>query len=186
MVDYALTTTSTLDHSALNARLAQTDTDISYTQPREGGRLTPDGQELRWKVTFPSGTERGSVPFWCHDLTPRERRVPISDTNTKHPCGASGMAGVKLEVRENDLSRLTTATAAILDRDSNKDGRYPLDVPREVSGVSKPFVRIGKAAANDELDMRLSLVLYSAHAVQDIHQRYGDGEVSILFERSDQ
>lgn len=64
MVDWALTTPDAAfpELAAIKDRLSQTSTGISYTSPKEGGRVTPDGQELQWRVTFPIGTGRGSVP----------------------------------------------------------------------------------------------------------------------------
>ena len=47
-----------------------------YAAGQEGGRVKPDGDELRWRVTFPNVEHgRGGVPFFCKDLTPRKRRV---------------------------------------------------------------------------------------------------------------
>lgn len=47
-----------------------------YAEGQEGGRVKPDGDELRWRVTFPNAEHgRGGVPFFCKDLTPRNRRV---------------------------------------------------------------------------------------------------------------
>lgn len=81
------------------------------------------------RVTFPTGTTRGSVPFWCHDRTPRERRVPISGSSsssnsaTHHPCQATGIQAVVLDVSASSSSfeRLTNATAAILGYDDDDD-----------------------------------------------------------------
>jgi hypothetical protein len=54
---------------------------ISYERPRSGGRRRMDGVDVRWEVTFPNpGIERGNVPFWCHDVTPRELRVPSDES----------------------------------------------------------------------------------------------------------
>jgi len=49
-----------------------------YDAPVSGGRVTPDGRKLEWKVTFPkleAGQKRGVRPFWCEDVSPREWRV---------------------------------------------------------------------------------------------------------------
>lgn len=55
-----------------------------YAQGQEGGRVKPDGDELKWRVTFPNveeehgherGHGRGALPFFCKDITPRKRRV---------------------------------------------------------------------------------------------------------------
>lgn len=50
VVDFALTT---IDESfgeldGIKERLSQTDTQISYSDPKHGGRLKPDGTELQW------------------------------------------------------------------------------------------------------------------------------------------
>lgn len=47
-----------------------------YREPQEGGRKRADGEELKWRVTFPQEQfERGTIPFFCEDLTPRALRV---------------------------------------------------------------------------------------------------------------
>ncbi|KAI1103385.1 glyoxalase-like domain-containing protein [Jackrogersella minutella] len=72
---------------------------IVYADLRGGGRTRPDGEVLKWAVAFPerddgAPLERGTVPFWCLDVTPRGLRVP--GERTKHPTGAVGVA--KIEV----------------------------------------------------------------------------------------
>jgi hypothetical protein len=65
----------------------------TYSEPISGGRKRPDGKDVKWAVTFPKGENggqqiRGKVPFFCHDITPRDSRVPITKESVKHPCGA--------------------------------------------------------------------------------------------------
>jgi len=115
VVDYALTGSDVPDVDGLNERLAKNETGISYGNPVAGGRTRPDGIELKWKVTFSQGIERGNVPFWCNDVTPRDRRVPVTEDTTKHPCGALGMAAVQMEVDASWVTSLSSAVAAILD-----------------------------------------------------------------------
>ncbi|CAK4031687.1 Hypothetical predicted protein [Lecanosticta acicola] len=187
VVDYALTTPDETfaELGSIKERLASTDTGISYSSPKEGGRLKPDGQELRWRVTFPEGTSRGkqtlgTVPFFCHDVTPRSRRVP--DENTRHPSGVLGMAGVLLEVQEASVSRLSSATAAILDHDLEGEGRYGLEVPHEVRSAKKPSIRIQHAAADAKKEVCLSIVLQTTQHLPDIRHQIEDGTVSVVFE----
>ena len=60
---------------------------ILYDPPNRGGRLTTDGKNIQWNVTFPAapgfreestglelGLSRSAAPFWCEDLTPRDWR----------------------------------------------------------------------------------------------------------------
>ncbi|PSN73422.1 hypothetical protein BS50DRAFT_568964 [Corynespora cassiicola Philippines] len=82
---------------------------LAYQEPRKGARKRADGVEVRWAVTFPEGADggqavRGQVPFWCHDDTPREVRVPGTAERVGH---ASGVLGVKrLSVVVRDQERL--------------------------------------------------------------------------------
>lgn len=59
-----------------NLEAAAQGASIRYDEPQNGGRRTHDGNDIRWKVTFPSSAtgKRSTVPFWCEDLTPRELR----------------------------------------------------------------------------------------------------------------
>lgn len=72
----------------------------------KGGRIRPDGKEVRWSVTFPEGERggqgvRGKVPFWCHDGTERGVRVPEPEHEGEggHACGALGVLGFTVLVR---------------------------------------------------------------------------------------
>jgi hypothetical protein len=47
----------------------------AYAPPLKGGRRTPDGKVLQWEVVFPVKGERGCLPFYCSDRSPREWRV---------------------------------------------------------------------------------------------------------------
>jgi len=78
-VDFAFTG---LDYDNLVARLEKTDTGISYEKPRAGGRIKPDGAELKWEVTFPMGVDRGKQTFRHpvdrnRQLTPDSRQRPL-------------------------------------------------------------------------------------------------------------
>ncbi|TKY88598.1 hypothetical protein EX895_002587 [Sporisorium graminicola] len=82
---------------------------LLYQVPQEGGRTTTRGDEIKWKVTFPSppssstdtatadvpvGNVRSQVPFWCADLTPRQLRVPL--TYAHHDNHSPGIAEITL------------------------------------------------------------------------------------------
>ncbi|SMQ50645.1 unnamed protein product [Zymoseptoria tritici ST99CH_3D7] len=185
VVDYALTTVDA-DFPTLKLirkRLSKTGTDISYQDPIEGGRIKPDGTELKWKVTFPTGTSRGSVPFWCHDVTPRERRVPVSREATTHPSGVLGMAGVKVSVKgAEEVEKLRKATGAIVDVGTpREEGKFEVGRPIDVQG-EKPSVRIVQAEEGQKREVKLSLVLQGPKRVDDVKREIEGGLVEILFE----
>ncbi|KAI0179638.1 glyoxalase-like domain-containing protein [Hypoxylon sp. FL1284] len=76
---------------------------IAYGDLAGGGRLRPDGEVLKWEVAFPLradgiAVDRGTVPFWCLDVTPRRLRVPyeVAPGFATHPSGAVGVARIEV------------------------------------------------------------------------------------------
>ena len=61
--------------------------DLVKTPPKESGRITPDGVELKWRTAV----LKAPLPFIIEDLTPREFRVP-SGAAADHANGAIGIA----------------------------------------------------------------------------------------------
>ncbi|KAF2676062.1 hypothetical protein K458DRAFT_380490 [Lentithecium fluviatile CBS 122367] len=99
--DWCLTNalTPTSNHAHISA---------SHSRPINGARKRPDGVTVEWAVTFPAGEKegqaiRGKVPFYCHDVTPRSYRVPLSASSTAHACGAVGVKelSVIVDTRES-------------------------------------------------------------------------------------
>lgn len=182
VVDFALTTPDEKfpELSGIKDRLAKTDTGISYQQPQEGGRLRPDGVELKWRVTFPINCSRGEAPFWCHDVTPRDRRVPCTEDNTSHPSGVLGMAGV--EIKTGSHARLSTATAAILDDNLDQKGQYGVGGPHKVPTTKQPSIRI-QPADGEGKGHSLTLVLQTNQNLSPIAQKIENDVVSIVFEQ---
>lgn len=137
IVDFAFTSNNaTINYTELQARLQATeDCEARYEEPIEGGRKRPDGEEVKWKVTFPKvgeGFQRGELPFFCHDITKRDLRVPSA--NTSHPSSAYGIKSLMIYVPENKVDVLAKAYAAILDT-QRLDGMEDVacfEVPRAV------------------------------------------------------
>jgi hypothetical protein len=189
IVDWALTSTSeeAPDVAAINSRLENKGSPVRYAEPIAGGRKRPDGVELQWKVTFPTGVERGVVPFRCHDVTEREKRVPISPEATRHASGALGVAGVRVSVDDGRVGAVKSSVQAI-----TGDDKCVLGAPKAVQGLKEPWVRVQAAEEDGKGSgsvLRLALVLQTAggggsDAPRDIRQRVGDGQVDILFEES--
>ncbi|KAH8684709.1 glyoxalase-like domain-containing protein [Tricladium varicosporioides] len=129
---------------------------IGYQRPVKGGRKRPDGVQVDWEVTFPvvapdSGYERGELPFFCHDITPRELRVPIGKENTTHPCGAFSIGGLSVFTTEEKVEKLRKAFGAVLGVESI-DGRAAARCLRSVEGeeVEREFeVKVKPLARTD-------------------------------------
>jgi catechol 2,3-dioxygenase-like lactoylglutathione lyase family enzyme len=82
LADFALLSD---DLAADTAALA----DLVKSPPQEGGRIRPDGIELRWRTAV----LKIPLPFVIEDLTARELRVP-GGAATEHANGATGIAAV--------------------------------------------------------------------------------------------
>ncbi|KAF1937396.1 hypothetical protein EJ02DRAFT_356955 [Clathrospora elynae] len=80
----------------------------SHAEPIPGGRKRADFIYVQWAVTFPKGDKggqgvRGRVPFFCHDITPRNIRVPLNEEKTTHSCGALGIQQLTVIVKDQTL-----------------------------------------------------------------------------------
>lgn len=91
IVDFALLPSSTpqVVAHALSRGLA-------YKPPADGGRLRPDGVELRWQNARPATPD---LPFLCGDLTPRVLRVPDGHAR-EHANGVQGVAQLRIAVHD--------------------------------------------------------------------------------------
>lgn len=107
IVDFALlpSTTTEAVAQALSRGLA-------YQPSVNGGRLRPDGVELRWQNARPITAD---LPFLCGDVTPRVLRVPEGDVR-HHANGAHGVAQLRIAV--HDLTASLKRYQALLGVDS--------------------------------------------------------------------
>jgi hypothetical protein len=85
-----------------------------FSEPREGGRKTSEGKELKWRVTFPTEKPRGRLPFVCDDLTPREWRVPAAPE--KHDNGALAIKSITVLSKPTRMSQLYNPLVTVLGR----------------------------------------------------------------------
>lgn len=105
----------------INSRARDTNVEVEYAEGVKGGRIKPDGDTIRWLVTFPSKRHlRGSVPFFCKDLTPREKRVPRFSHKSEPVIGAERNANlgriamVSLLTNGEDFSKHSVEISTVL------------------------------------------------------------------------
>jgi Glyoxalase-like domain len=121
-IDWALTSSDVKDVEAVRHRMHK-GSSVEYDEPKNGGRRKPDGTKIEWQVTFPASTvERGSLPFFCHDVTLRELRVPVRKGLAQHPCGATGVRDVRLVTRSGNVDRLVDIYKTLLDCGDSSSG----------------------------------------------------------------
>lgn len=65
-----------------------------------GGRLRPDGEELRWRSAMFDNT---MTPFFIQDDTPRNLRVPDTTDKTTHSNGVVGIKGIEVATSELEM-----------------------------------------------------------------------------------
>ena len=156
IIDFAFSSQEDADESyaSLRDRLAKAEVGVEYEQPEAGGRTRDDGQLLKWKVTVPAmPTLRGEVPFFCHDITPRDLRVPFSEESTSHPGGVYGVKGLKIYVLQERVGDLSKAYSAILDvKDGSVDskvGRFEVRSLRSMEGKSGAVLNIQEPSEDE-------------------------------------
>ncbi|TVY92641.1 hypothetical protein LAWI1_G001836 [Lachnellula willkommii] len=120
------------NYEAVSKRLGQVkwedgEQEVRYQKPVEGGRKRDDGVDVKWQVTFPvvsDGYQRGELPFFCHDITDREVRVPFSKECVTHPSGAYGVQRLVIFVPGERAKTLEKAYGAIIGVESEERGVF--------------------------------------------------------------
>jgi hypothetical protein len=82
---------------------------LEFDGPNPGGRLTADGEELRWESLF---FPRSIAPFLIADVTSRHLRVPRDPARLTHANGAVGIAA--MSVTTGDFEQTMAQYRAIL------------------------------------------------------------------------
>ncbi|PWY94966.1 hypothetical protein BO94DRAFT_581312 [Aspergillus sclerotioniger CBS 115572] len=143
---------------------------VTYSQPIDGGRQTPTGNILRWKILkalYPETSTPGEfhprgrtdAPFFCHDVTDRVLRVPYNlPSVVEHPSGATGIAGIEVLVPKDKLQSYITLYTCIVGEfprlsEGEDQAEFKLNAPGTLdeSGV----IRIRAATSeNDERFLR--------------------------------
>jgi Glyoxalase-like domain len=135
--------------AALHERLnGLNDEKARYAPPVEGGRIRDDGQRVRWKVTLPLNIGRGGALFFCHDITPRSLRVPLTTETTSHPCGAYGIKTIFVDLGSDPIDDFSKRYAAILDSgnvpcpDTARICEFKVGRVCAVNGVDDPTIAV--------------------------------------------
>lgn len=148
IIDFALSSTEDAEdhYKTLQESLEKSGSAVKYESPVPGGRTRDDGQVLKWEITSPEiPIQRGKAPFFCHDVTSRELRVPLSKTSTSHPSRAYGIAGLTICVQEGKVGDLSKAYSSILEvkNNSNNDTIRTFEIGSlHVVGGHKASLRI--------------------------------------------
>ncbi|KAI0781472.1 glyoxalase-like domain-containing protein [Trametes elegans] len=117
-IDYAFlgnAGTPSIAHT-INSRADADGSGARYAQEVRGGRKREDGKVLEWLISATAEDgERGKLPFFCGDLTPREWRVPLEPhSNTEHANTAKGVSHVRLLAAADELDALTKKLTSVV------------------------------------------------------------------------
>lgn len=136
IVDYALLPRSTVNTVADAAQRG-----LLLDGPLAGGRVRPDGEQLRWQTARPPSPD---LPFLCGDLTPRALRVPEGDARI-HPNGATGVASLAIAVHDVDAT-LARYRALFGDHVGERSAHVGEAIAVPGSGVRVAVIAIGRTA----------------------------------------
>lgn len=158
-IDYAFLGASDPDVSItriINERARLDGSGVEYEPEVTGGRVREDGKTLKWMITAPSEERRrGTLPFFCGDVTPREWRVPIDPpSNSKHPSGVLGIAHVRILVLAESLdaqsAQLTSVVGDPPVEHSSSGYTWSLETPHSGLGVLKPRLILSVPVDSEE------------------------------------
>ncbi|KAL1868631.1 hypothetical protein Plec18167_008222 [Paecilomyces lecythidis] len=139
LIDFAMTTLPPVTAEDVYERVTQglkgSSLGVTYEPPKKGGRVRKDGKEVAWQTTRPISTQivvssssssslfRTDLPFFCHDATPRQVRVPFDNEEiTTHPCGAIGTAAVEVVVSQGQYDEYIKSYSVVLGSQPQKLG----------------------------------------------------------------
>lgn len=203
VIDWANTLHNEDDLKTIRSRVDVASTGIKYSNSNPGGRIRPDGTELKWVTSAPyldkgpGSFVGGEVPFWCLDRTSRDLRVPYHvEANVKHASGAVGVDQVAVFVKDKALLQTLKETYDALqgqeglrigDHSGTKTFRWPLRVPEPVLGEHRPGSLILAQSdpgdlPQDSVDVSVSLTLISSTGNATIAGHLGDGKWKVRFE----
>ncbi|TID13942.1 hypothetical protein E2P81_ATG07009 [Venturia nashicola] len=199
IIDFALTSDSaeeveTVRKALLTVQIGELV--VGYEQSKNGGRRRPDGTSVEWTVTFPSpSVERGTVPFWCHDITPRQLRVPVQSAKeaTQHPSRTVGVSKLIMVVSPGSFVDLGKIYAEILGREGVQgEGGMEFVVEQPLPNQIPSKLILRQASSAEEKAMVATnggmvgiweIVLAIRGSLPDsISEKIGHGTIRISFE----
>lgn len=152
IIDFACTTDedASVHWMTMNERLKTVGGDWGYSEPRRGGRVKDTGENVVWEVTFPpTSVQRGRLPFFCHDVTSRNLRVPITAESVKHPSGAYGVKSLDIILPKEKVLELEDVYPAVLDVE-NDAGTFEVGSVHPVEHARPPKLRLQTPCSESE------------------------------------
>ncbi|KAG5639176.1 hypothetical protein H0H81_006080 [Sphagnurus paluster] len=119
-IDYAFLGNGSLSSrisDIINERARHDHSGVTYAPEWASGRQRTDGRALRWVISAPDEQKhgRGTLPFFCGDITPRGWRVPSDPpSNMDHPCTAKGIKYILLLTESWDLLPLSRQLTSVI------------------------------------------------------------------------
>ncbi|KAF8437586.1 glyoxalase-like domain-containing protein [Boletus edulis BED1] len=159
-IDFAfLGSSATSIAHIINTRAERDHSEIHYTLETPGGRTRTDGRVLEWVITGTEDDElRGTVPFFCGDVTPREWRVPVEPpSNAVHPSGVQGVAYVRVLTEPGSLTSVSAKLTSVVGEPPRLNAQgseytWTLEVPSGTSDAEKPRLILGAPKDDEEQD----------------------------------
>ncbi|KAL6237144.1 hypothetical protein BDW75DRAFT_249411 [Aspergillus navahoensis] len=140
---------------------------VTYLPPQEGGRKNTEGVDICWKIVkagytqgestprdefYPRG--RTDAPFFCHDLTPRKRRVTFDlPSVTQHPSGVTGIDRIEVLVPRDKFRAYTALYTSIVGaspQDYEGRAQFKVSAPGIPSFSVSLYIRPAETEADEQ------------------------------------
>ncbi|KAF8894828.1 glyoxalase-like domain-containing protein [Infundibulicybe gibba] len=146
---------------------------IINDRAKGGGRTRPDGKTLEWIISAPEGENRGMLPFFCGDVTPRNWRVENDHANSTPSNGISHIRILAPPEQFSTISRqITFAVGAPPNSVTPIFCSWMLDTPRR--GANSSLLVLSQPSNAEEIDFLGSVGV----GVYEVGFRLSKGEQS--------
>ncbi|KAH7890071.1 glyoxalase-like domain-containing protein [Phlebopus sp. FC_14] len=179
-IDFAFLGSSSVSiASVINERAERDASGARYVPEVNGGRVREDGKVLKWVISAPDEVHgRGTLPFFCGDVTPREWRVPIEPpSNAEHPAGVLGIAHVRLLAEAESLSSVSAQVASVVGdpprTSTESEYTWLLETPSSSGLTSAPKPLLILSAPADEAEE--AYLAERGPGIYEVAFRVGDG-----------
>jgi catechol 2,3-dioxygenase-like lactoylglutathione lyase family enzyme len=146
---------------------------LDLVGPIDGGRVRPDGKELRWQTARQSTFD---LPFLCGDVTPRDWRVPTGEVR-HHANGVTGIATITVAV--HDLDKSLARYRSLLGDDGGEGQRVEAPVVVPGTGLRTGTVRMGPSTIVLAQPLAQT-VPGAAQTVRDRLEKRGEGPCAMV------
>ncbi|RDB19519.1 hypothetical protein Hypma_013666 [Hypsizygus marmoreus] len=139
----------------INERARKDGSGAVYALEVVAGRERPDGRVLKWVISAPKEDVRGTLPFFCGDVTPRDWRVPSDPpSNVEHPSTTQGISHVRILTGSDDLATVSRQLTSVIGNppasSTETEITWHLDTPQTGNGGPRLILSLPRDVAETD------------------------------------